>query len=499
MSFNRACGILLHPTSLPSKYGIGDFGREAYEFLDFLHRSKQSLWQILPLNPVGYGESPFQSYSAFAGNPLLISIDGLIEQELLLEAEVLPLPDFDPRKVQFDLVGQFKNGLYQKAFARFKAVSIKDQNYLNFAGNTPWLKDYALFMALKDYFHGAVWNNWPVSIACREPEAIAYYENLLAAEIAYHSFLQYVFFSQWSALKAYAQRRGIKIIGDLPIFIACDSSDTWVNPCLFELDEKGHPTKVAGVPPDYFSATGQLWGNPHYRWTEMAKDDYYWWRERFRSLLELVDIIRIDHFRGFESYWEIPAGAVTAVEGKWVKGPGEKLFSTLGKYLGRIPVIAEDLGVITPAVEELKNKFHFPGMKILQFNLNYQEKEEFLPENYEANSVVYTGTHDNDTTVGWYRETLLNDPKQHRFIMDYLDLTPAADASTVCWRMIETAYRCRSNTAVIPLQDVLGLGSESRMNYPGTVGGNWAWRFPPDGLTPELAGKLRQLAEHYHR
>ncbi|MEW6064648.1 MAG: 4-alpha-glucanotransferase [Bacillota bacterium] len=489
MTIKRQSGILLHPTSLPSPYGIGDLGKEAFEFVDFLTRSRQKLWQVLPLNPAGYGESPFQSFSAFAGNPLLISIDRLVEQGLLTPQDIHPLPSFSEDRVEFARVRAYKEDLLRKAFTAFQN-RLKAPEYQDFVAGAHWLGDYALFMALKQYFGGLPWNHWDASIALRQEQAMENFRQLLKQEIEYHFFLQFTFFRQWMALKRYANDRGIKIIGDLPIFVSYDSSDAWANPHLFELDELGNPAKVAGVPPDYFSETGQLWGNPHYRWAAMEKDDYKWWRERFKGLLETVDIIRIDHFRGFEAYWEIPAGETTAINGRWVKGPGEKFFSIMIRYLGQIPVIAEDLGIITPEVVKLKNRFDFPGMKILQFNLHKNEKEKFLPHHYEPNSVVYTGTHDNDTTIGWYKKLL---PGDVEFLAEYLDLEPAMEAEEICWRLIEVAFRCQSNTAIIPLQDVLCLDSEARMNYPGTVGGNWEWRFRQGVLTPEIEEKLAAL------
>ena len=495
MIFNRASGILLHPTSLPSRYGIGDLGQGAYAFVDFLASSGQKLWQILPLNPPGYGASPFQSYSAFAGNPLLISLDRLREQGLLTKEELQLVPSFAVDLVEFEQVTEYKGRLLRQAFQRFKKCQTSTENQ-TFLANSHWLPDYALFMALKEHFKGLPWNEWDKALAMRDEKALSEYRHLLREEIAYQIFLQLTFFSQWLVLKSYANDRGIKIIGDLPIFISYDSSDAWANPHLFELDNKGNPVKVAGVPPDYFSETGQLWGNPHYKWQEMAKDNYRWWGKRFQALLQTVDIVRIDHFRGFEAYWEIPAGELTAINGRWVKGPGEKFFATIIQQLGDIPVIAEDLGIITPEVVALKEKFKFPGMKILHFNLHRGEKEEFLPENYEANAVVYTGTHDNDTTLGWYKKLL---PADKEFLEDYLKLRPETEAEEICWRLIEVALHSKANTAIIPLQDVLCLDSEARMNYPGTVGGNWQWRFRQGVLTANIEQKLLALTRAAER
>ncbi|GAB6181443.1 4-alpha-glucanotransferase [Desulfotomaculum defluvii] len=485
----RTSGILLHITSLPSKYGIGDLGKEAYEFVNFLSRSKQKLWQVLPFNPVGYGESPFQSYSAFAGNPLLISIDLLVEDQLLGWGDVENIPSFNQERVEFARVRSYKEVLLKKAFVNFQKKLPAD--YSKFTTGNKWLADYALFMALKSYFDDQPWNCWDKPIAQREVKSLEIFQNLLKEEIQYHYFLQYIFDRQWTRIKKYANNLGIKIIGDLPIFVSYDSSDAWSMPHLFELDDAGNPVKVSGVPPDYFSTTGQLWGNPHYRWSEMEKDDYQWWRDRFSSLLKMVDIIRIDHFRGFESYWEIPYGEKTAIKGKWIKGPGEKFFTIITKYLGEIPVIAEDLGIITPEVVELKEKFDLPGMKILHFNLHANEKEEFLPHQYEKNSVVYTGTHDNDTTLGWYTKLL---PGDQEFLRKYLKWEPQQES--ICWRLIDLAFQSKSNITIIPLQDILCLNSEARMNYPGTVGGsNWAWRFRPGSLTKDIEERLRTITE----
>lgn len=498
MKFNRASGILLHPTSLPSNYGIGDMGPEAYEFIDFLKGSQQSLWQVLPLNPPGYGESPFQCFSAFAGNPLLISPEGLVAEGLLSRDDLAKSPAFDQTKVEFERVREYKGGLLKKAFSSFKGRK-SGRDYQKFIASNPWLEDYALFMALRDYFGGLPWNRWEKPIVLREVRARQYYKNLLAEAIEYHFFVQYVFFTQWLALKGYANEQGVKIIGDLPIFVSYDSSDAWSSPHLFELDEKGSPLKVAGVPPDYFSETGQLWGNPLYKWGEMEKDNFQWWLDRFSSLLKMVDIIRIDHFRGFEAYWEIEAGEETAINGRWVKAPGAKLFTTVQKHLGKIPVIAEDLGLITPEVKELKDQFQFPGMKVLHFHLNSGEKEEMLPHNYEENSVVYTGTHDNDTTLGWYKKLLLENPGEIAFLDEYLGLDGGISGKDICWRMIHVAFQSKANMVIIPMQDVLCLDTDARMNYPGTVGGNWDWRYTPGSLTSELQEKLAHLATRHNR
>ncbi|MDK2986359.1 MAG: 4-alpha-glucanotransferase [Clostridia bacterium] len=495
MEFDRASGILLHPTSLPSRYGIGDIGTEAKKFIDFLKKSKQSLWQILPINPPGYGYSPYQSFSAFAGNELLISIDGLIAEGLLSENEIKDLPQFNKERVEFDRVKVFKERLYKIAFNNFKSAQINNEYNQFVTKYEIWLENYALFMALKEYFDGLPWNHWEKSIAFRDKEAIERYKNLLHEKIEYYKFLQYIFSSQWEELKEYADVNGIKIVGDIPIYVSYDSSDVWANPRLFKLDELGNPRKVAGVPPDYFSATGQLWGNPIYKWKEMEKDDYGWWRERFKNLLELVHIIRVDHFRGFESYWEVPGGEKTAVKGKWVKGPGAKFFSTVSKYLGDLPVIAEDLGIITPEVTELRKKFNFPGMRVLQFEFESGMENEYFPYIHEENTVVYTGTHDNDTTVGWYKKRI----KAKEFFNRYLSQETNLDEKDICWYLIKYALKSKANIAIIPLQDIFCLDSHARMNEPGTITGNWEWRFQKDVLTEEIAEKLKELTIIYNR
>lgn len=500
MIFNRESGILLHPTSLPSKYGIGELGSEAYRFVDFLRKGNQRLWQILPLGPVGYGESPYQCFSAFAGNIYLISIEKLMEQGLIEAADIDHSLTFNTTRIDFERVKPFKEALYKKAFARFK-MREKQNNYRSFEErNSFWLEEFALFMALKDYNGGIAWNRWDKNIAFRKNNALAHYRLLLEEGIHYHKFLQFIFFEQWMQLKSYANASGIRIIGDLPIFISYDSSDAWARPELFELDEAGNPTKMAGVPPDYFSETGQFWGNPHYCWEEMEKDDFKWWRDRLEMLLAVVDIIRIDHFRGFESYWEIPGGETTAVNGKWVKAPGGQLFQTIRKHMKKIPIIAEDLGFITREVEELKNEFEFPGMKILQFTFGRGSEERFLPHNYEENSVVYTGTHDNDTTLGWYLKKKVQEPEDLEGFKSYFGVSGNIEDREICRIFIEIAFKSRANTAIIPLQDILCLGSEARMNIPSTIGGrNWAWRFEEGSLRPEMAERLRTLSLQYNR
>ena len=484
----RNSGVLLHPTSLPSEYGIGDLGKGARQFLDFLAAAGQSYWQILPLNPPGAGESPYQCYSAFAGNPLLISLDKLVEDGLLPEIPKEALPSFTDDSVDFQAVKRFKNGYLEAAYHKFATLQ-PSADYTGFClENAEWLEDYALFMSLKEHFAGTVWNKWEKPFAFREEAALNSFKRDFAGRIDYQKFLQFIFFNQWRDLKEFARRKGIKIIGDLPIFVSHDSCDVWRNPAFYELKTDGSPAKVAGVPPDYFSETGQMWGNPHYRWAEMEKDNYGWWTERFRNLFQLVDLVRIDHFRGFEAYWEIPAGEADAVNGVWVKGPGEDFFFRLQESLGGFPVIAEDLGDITPEVEAMKTTLGFPGMKVMQFMIEPRLDRRFVFPIYDKRNVLYTGTHDNDMILGWYgkgRE-------------DWASKTPA-EKEEIAWYYIETAMHSDAETVIIPLQDILGLDSAGRMNIPGTADHNWMWRFHRSLLTEELAGRLKTLTEEHYR
>lgn len=498
MRLRRSGGVLVHPTSFPGKYGIGDLGAGAYNFIDFLEKAKQSIWQVLPLGPTGYGDSPYQSFSAFAGNPLLISPEKMVKDGFMPAELLADLPNFPVDKVDFGWVIHYKKRLQKLAFLNFEtsgAAAHKDAFEEFCLSNSYWLDDYALFMAIKDYFEekdGGVWNLWPDDIALRHPKAIKAWSKRLKGEVRLHKFNQYVFFEQWLALKKYANDRGIKIIGDVPIFVAFDSADVWANPELFYLDDKGFPTVVAGVPPDYFSRTGQRWGNPLYRWDRLAEDGYAWWSERLRMIFTQVDIVRIDHFRGFEGYWEIPASEPTAEVGQWVKGPGEDFFESVQQVLGDLPIIAEDLGVITPEVEQLRDRFEFPGMKILQFAFGGERKSSFLPHNYGRNFVVYTGTHDNETTMGWYRNAE-RDEQDH--VRRYL----ARDGLDVSWDLIRLAFSSVADTAVVPMQDLMSLGNEARMNFPGKSGGWWTWRYTPEMLTNFIAYRLREISELFER
>jgi 4-alpha-glucanotransferase len=503
----RESGILLHVTSLPSEQGIGNFGPTAYRFVDFLSRTRQQLWQVLPIGPTGYGNSPYQSYSAFAGNPLLISLEALAAEGLLETAD-LPGPGaFPDDAVAFDDVALQQARLLGQALERFRSKEFADQHVAltHFAvEHAAWLDDYALFQALKWAHGGVAWTSWEPKARDRDPAALASYREQLRQQIELEKFAQFKFYSQWRALKRYANERGISIIGDLPIFVAHDSADVWVNKDQFYLDPDGRPQVVAGVPPDYFSATGQLWGNPIYRWDKMAAEGFAWWIERIRGALELFDRIRIDHFRGFESYWEVPGDATVASGGHWVPGPGAALFEAAQRELGPLPIIAEDLGVITPQVDALRDQLGFPGMRVLQFAFGDDPKaSDYQPLNYPRECLVYTGTHDNDTTVGWFssqagegttREQESID-RERRHALHYL----GTDGREVHWDMIRLALASVANTAVFPMQDLLGLGSEARMNLPGTPSGNWTWRFTWEMLTPEIEQRLREMTETYER
>lgn len=497
--FPRQAGVLLHPTSLPSNQGIGDMGKEAYAFIDFLSKSKQKLWQILPLNPVGDSHSPYQSPSAFAGNPLMISLEKLVHLGLLAADELEENTVFNKDQVEFSKVKTYKETLLRRAFVKFGQQGRSLQYDRFVSEHTSWLRDYALFMALKSHFQGQPWHLWPKPVAAREQTALQDYEVLLKDEIAFHTFLQFIFFNQWQELKQYAREWNVSIIGDIPIFVAHDSSDVWANQALFDLDETGKPLTVAGVPPDYFSKTGQLWGNPHYSWEEMAKDEYHWWRQRLQVLFTLVDVVRVDHFRGFESFWEVGAKEETAEKGQWVKGPGAAFFRVLQKHLGPLPIIVEDLGIITPEVEDLKYELSFPGIKVLQFSFCYDESGRCAPYTSEKNSVVYTGTHDNDTIRGWYEKLLVEDHALTDCVHNQVGIKKNEERE-IYWKFIEFLYSNNANTAIIPLQDLLGLPSHARMNFPGTVGGsNWAWRYRKEMLTDQLSSRLAALVEEHAR
>ena len=489
----RKCGVLMPISSLPSRFGIGGFSKEAYDFVDFLAAGGQSLWQILPLGPTGYGDSPYQSFSTFAGNPYYISLDKLIEEGLLTEQECEDC-DYgdDPEYVNYEKIYNTRFKLLRMAFDR--ADIVNKEEYQSFVEeNKEWLKDYAMYMAIKDSKEGIAWIEWDEDIRLRKPEAMARYEKELEDDINFYSYQQYLFATQWAELKAYANKKGVEIVGDIPIYVAFDSSDTWANPELFQLDEENIPTAVAGCPPDAFSATGQLWGNPLYRWDYHEQTGFAWWIRRLAYCFKIYDVVRIDHFRGFDEYWAIPYGDETAEFGRWEKGPGYALFDAVKKVLGNRPVIAEDLGFLTPSVLKLVKKTGYPGMKILQFAFDPREESDYLPHNYTTNSVVYTGTHDNDTVNGWIAAL---GRKDLAFAKKYIGVKRTSD---ICSNLVRMALASVSDTAIIPLQDYLELGSEARINTPSTLGGNWEWRVAADACTPELSARMLELAQIFGR
>ncbi len=495
MRFERACGVLLHPTCLPGPHGSGDIGPAARHFVDWLVAAGQKLWQILPLGGIGPGHSPYMSSSAFAGNVLLIDLCELQARGWLDAADLEPAPAFDSNRVDFAAVIPWRSARLQRAAARFAATASDADRAAWHAfceRHAGWLDDYALFMALADHHPGQVWCDWPAGLARREPAALQAAAEAHAGRIALHKFCQWRFFEQWLGLKAYANERGVQIVGDTPIFIAYQSAEVWAHQGLFELDANGHAKVVAGVPPDYFSATGQRWGNPLDRWAAHAAEGFAWWTERIRRTFELVDIVRIDHFRGFAQYWEIPSAEPTAVRGRWRNGPGAPLFKAIANALGPLPIIAEDLGLITPDVTALRKRFAFPGMRILHFAFGDDNRNLYLPHHHEPDAVVYTGTHDNDTTLGWWAGASRHE-REHA--LAYL----ASDGQEIHWDLIRTACASVADTAIIPLQDVLGLGSRARMNLPGQAEDYWEWRFEWEQVLPEHARRLAALCRLYGR
>ena len=495
--FERSSGILFHPTSLPGKYGIGTLGKEAYAFIDFLKKSRQKLWQIFPLGPTGYGDSPYQSFSSFAGNPYLIDFDLLIEAHLLSEEDLRDVFFGDNEEyIDYGAIYNQKYPLLRKAYENFKSSDNHEmrENLEHFKReNASWLNDYSLYISLKNHFNRLPWNEWAHDIKNREHGAMEHYRNELADDIEYHNFIQFLFFKQWGDVKRYANENGIKIIGDIPIFVAADSSDAWANPEIFLFDEERKPVKVAGVPPDYFSATGQLWGNPLYNWQKLKETNYSWWVERVRANLSTCDIIRIDHFRGFEAYWAVPYGDDTAINGQWEPGPGIDLFNAIKSQLGELPIIAEDLGLMTQGVIDLREATGFPGMKILGFAFDSGEENDYLPHTYTKNCVVYTGTHDNDTLIGWFQKAKEED---RQFARDYLN---SRSDDEIHWDAIRGAWSSVASMAISPVQDFLGLGSEARINTPGVAAGNWQWRLRHGVLTDELAERIAKLTRVYSR
>lgn len=505
MIHQRCSGILLHIVSLPSEHGIGDLGA-ADDFIEFLWRTGQTIWQVLPVGPTGYADSPYQCFSAFAGNPLLINLFDLLQQGLLDPADLNSAPQLPTDFIDYERVIAFKKPLLRKAARKF----LKDAHdhtgafKLFCKNNAMWIEDYALFMAAKDFHGGTVWTEWDAGLRARDHDALEKWRQKLLPEVKAYQFEQFEFFRQWTKLKDRCRERRIRIMGDIPIYVAHDSADVWSHPEMFLLDERGKPTVVAGVPPDYFSATGQLWGNPIYRWDVLERSGYQWWIDRFRSSFELFDLVRLDHFRGFEAYWEVPSGATTAMGGKWVKGPGRKLFEVLRNKLGDLPIIAENLGVITPEVEAIQREFGFPGMSILQFAFgNDPQGPSFRPHNYSRELAAYTGAHDNDTTVGWWTSTGSGEStrtpediqKEREFAKAYLGF----ENDPINWVLIRTVLASVAVIAIIPLQDILGLGSEARMNLPGTISGNWKWRYRTGAITTEMQTRMKMLTQIYDR
>ncbi|MFZ9737397.1 MAG: 4-alpha-glucanotransferase [Prochlorotrichaceae cyanobacterium] len=504
MILERASGVLLHPTSLPSRHGIGDLGKGAYDFVDFLQASGQKYWQILPLGPTGYEHSPYiMNYSTFAGNPLLISLEKLVDQGLLPGDELTVLPHLPHSRrdwLEFDRVIPHKVAFLRQAYDRFRHNLQHDRHYAfeDFCNSQPWLEDYVLFMALAEKYPEQSWNQWPSGLARRDPQALAEQRHALSDQLQFHRFLQFTFFDQWRQIRHYANERGIRIIGDISIYVCYHSADVWASPELFQLKPDSlEPAFIAGVPPDYFSETGQLWGNPVYNWEKMQETGFRWWIDRFRATLNYADLVRIDHFRGFEAYWRVPGGEKTAINGEWVAAPGHSFFQRLRDELGYLPVLAEDLGTITPEVEEMRDRYEFPGMKILQFAFGGDQNNPYLPYNYPHNAVVYPGTHDNDTALGWW-QTLNAAEKQK--VTHFLGYDRPEDVKEIHWELIRTALRSPANLAILPLQDLLGLDGQSRMNDPAVNEGNWRWRYPfSHQLSPELSQRLLKLTQIYRR
>lgn len=489
----RAAGVLMPISSLPSPYGIGTMGKAARKFIDFLNEAGQKYWQILPICQTSYGDSPYQSFSSFAGNPYFIDLEILCSEKLLKKSEC---ESFDwggsERYVDYGMMYQSRYALLKLAYARF--VKAVPEDYAVFCeAESRWLEDYALFMALKDANGGVSWSNWEEDIKRREPKAMDQARKAYASDIDFYKMLQYLFFKQWRDLKAYANGQGIDIIGDVPIYVAMDSADVWANPSLFYLDEELNPIEVAGCPPDAFSADGQLWGNPLFRWDAMKEEGYAWWTRRIAAVSKLYDIVRIDHFRGFDSYYAIPAKDDTARNGHWCEGPGMDLFRTLEEKLGKLPIIAEDLGFLTPSVLQLLKDSGFPGMKVIQFAFDSREDSDYLPHNYPTNCVVYTGTHDNDTVLGWMKTA----PKKSvKFAKEYLNLTKEEGYN---WGMMRAAWSSVADYAIVPMQDLIGLGSEARINTPSTIGENWKWRATADQINKTIAKRLKKCMIMYGR
>ena len=489
----RCGGILMHISSLPSPYGIGTMGKEARKFADFLEKAGQKYWQILPICPTSYGDSPYQSFSSFAGNPYFIDLETLCKEKLLKKSECESFPwGENPHYVDYGVMYQSRYQLLRLAFNRFKK-DIPDEFYTFCKKEAEWLEEYALFMALKDAHGGVAWFEWEDELRLRKPKALEAARREYADNILFYKMLQYLFYKQWWSLKEYVNGKGIEIVGDVPIYVAGDSADVWANPSQFYLDENLNPIDVAGCPPDAFSADGQLWGNPLFRWDVMKKDNYEWWTKRIKAVSKLYDVVRIDHFRGFDSYYAIPAKDTTAKNGEWRQGPGMDLFKTLKRRLGKLNIIVEDLGFLTPSVLKLVADSGFPGMKVVQFAFDSREGSNYLPHTYPTNCVVYTGTHDNDTIMGWMKTA----PKASvKFAKEYLNLTKEEGYN---WGMMRGAWGSVADTAIVTMQDIIGAGSEARMNTPSTLGGNWEWRATSDQIDNKLAKRVYKYMEMYGR
>jgi 4-alpha-glucanotransferase len=501
MRLPRASGILLHPTSLPGRFGIGDLGPGAHAFLDFLAESGQRWWQMLPLGPSGAGNSPYQSYSSYAGNPLLISPERLVEDGWLSRSDWADYPCLPRDHVDFGAVSHAKEKLLRRAFEHFEPDHFDFERFRQ--DQAHWLDDYSVYMALKEVNGGASWIAWDRDVVVRKPEALDRCRRELAGEILYYQFVQFAFARQWRALREAYRERQIQLIGDVPIFVALDSADVWARPELFQLDALGHPLFVAGVPPDYFSADGQLWGNPLYRWEAHEREHFAWWIARLKATTERVDLVRLDHFRGFQAYWEVPADSLTAATGRWALGPGTAFLEALREGLGGLPLIAEDLGDITPEVESLRDRFDLPGMRVLQFAFGGDAGTEFhLPHRYINRCIVFTGTHDNDTALGWFRADHAGSTQglaRHRFERSFAMRYLGTDGAEFHWDLIRAALSSVADTVVIPWQDILGLDSRARMNTPGTATGNWSWRYQADEVTPALCARLAEMTAVYGR
>jgi len=494
----RSSGILLHITSLPSPYGIGDFGPGAYQFADFLKKSSQKYWQLLPLNPtdLALASSPYSSCSAFAGNTLFISPEILLKDGFIQKSDLKEVPDFSDERVDYRKAALYKTALLHKAFVNAKKNLFQNTEFNTFQkDNKSWLEDYVLFVALKQHFAGASWVHWPEKVRARDVKVLEKYRHDLDDVLLREKFFQFLFFKQWFALKQYCNKKDIKIIGDLPFYVQHDSADVWTHQRLFKLDSDGNPLGMAGVPPDYFSETGQLWGNPVYRWDALKKERYLWWKERLEQNFNFFDVVRIDHFRGLVAFWEVPQGEKTAIKGQWVKAPVEDFFDELIAHFKTFPIIAEDLGIITDDVKEIIQKYSFPGMKILAFAFDGKEDNPYLPANHIKNCLVYTGTHDNNTTKGWFKQEASKEMEPR--IAECLGEDPQLEK--IHWQLCTLAMKSIANTVILPMQDVLGLDEEHRMNVPSTMQNNWQWRVLSSQLTPEIESALASLCKSTHR